>query len=73
MIIIIFHFIYREHTVCTAACCRDDLSDNSTPSSIHSTCIIRNTYPVQIDFSNEDNGTNESSVDLYEVRVNNAN
>ncbi|XP_057331242.1 diacylglycerol lipase-alpha isoform X3 [Microplitis mediator] len=58
----------REHTVCTAACCRDDLSDNSTPSSIHSTCIIRNTYPVQIDFSNEDNGTNESSVDLYEVR-----
>ncbi|KAK0167112.1 hypothetical protein PV327_004554 [Microctonus hyperodae] len=63
--------LQREHTICTAACCRDDLSENSTPSSVHSTRIIRsNIHRVHTDFpvNNEEIDTNGSSPDFYEVK-----
>ncbi|KAK0092375.1 hypothetical protein PV326_001578 [Microctonus aethiopoides] len=63
--------LQREHTICTAACCRDDLSENSTPSSVHSTRIIHsNIHRVHTDFpvNNEENDTNGSSPDFYEVK-----
>ena len=59
--------VCREHRVCMAACCRDDLSDNSSPhTSTHSSRI---SHRVQIDFPEEENDTNGSSLDFYEAKV----
>ncbi|XP_023315106.1 sn1-specific diacylglycerol lipase alpha isoform X2 [Trichogramma pretiosum] len=56
--------VSREHRVCTAACCRDDLSDpNSSPHS------SRLGNPVHIDFPEEDNDINGSSLDFYEAKI----
>ncbi|XP_058798543.1 diacylglycerol lipase-alpha isoform X1 [Phymastichus coffea] len=54
----------REHRVCTAACCRDDLSDNSSPhaTSFHSSKI---SHRVQIDFTAED----EHSLDFFKNKT----
>ena len=64
-----FYHISREHTVCTAGCCRDDGSEHSTPSSTHSIRIDGSSHRVQIDFRSEDNNTNGSSLDFYEAKV----
>ncbi|XP_066600211.1 diacylglycerol lipase-alpha isoform X2 [Prorops nasuta] len=58
--------IRREHRVCTAACCRDDLSENSpTNTSSHSSRASHSSHRVQIDFPEEDIDTNGSSHDFY--------
>ncbi|XP_015602963.1 sn1-specific diacylglycerol lipase alpha isoform X2 [Cephus cinctus] len=59
----------REHRVCTAACCRDDLSENSsTHTSSHSSRVSHTSHQVQIDFPEEENDTNGSSLDFYEAK-----
>ncbi|XP_043282048.1 diacylglycerol lipase-alpha isoform X6 [Venturia canescens] len=58
----------REHGICTAACCQDDGSENSTPSSGHSDRIVHGSHRVQIDYRSEDNDTNGSSLDFYEAK-----
>ncbi|XP_043281706.1 diacylglycerol lipase-alpha isoform X2 [Venturia canescens] len=57
-----------EHGICTAACCQDDGSENSTPSSGHSDRIVHGSHRVQIDYRSEDNDTNGSSLDFYEAK-----
>ncbi|XP_011501832.1 PREDICTED: sn1-specific diacylglycerol lipase alpha [Ceratosolen solmsi marchali] len=52
----------REHRVCMAACCRDDVSDNSSPFA--SSQSFRICHRVKIDFPEEDNDTNGSSLDF---------
>ncbi|XP_031776610.1 sn1-specific diacylglycerol lipase alpha isoform X3 [Nasonia vitripennis] len=59
--------VSRDTRVCTAACCRDDLSDNSSPhASSHSSRI---SHRVQIDFAEEEMDTNGSSLDFYEAKA----
>ncbi|XP_012280956.1 sn1-specific diacylglycerol lipase alpha isoform X1 [Orussus abietinus] len=59
----------REERICTAACCRDDLSENSsTHVSSHSSRASRTSHRVQIDFAEEENDTNGSSLDFYEAK-----
>ncbi|XP_047364272.1 diacylglycerol lipase-alpha isoform X8 [Vespa velutina] len=61
--------VRREQRVCTAACCRDDLSENSsTHASSHSSRISRTSHHVQIDFPEGDNETNGSSLDFFEAK-----
>ncbi|XP_035723730.1 sn1-specific diacylglycerol lipase alpha-like isoform X4 [Vespa mandarinia] len=61
--------VRREQRVCTAACCRDDLSENSsTHASSHSSRISRTSHHVQVDFPEGDNETNGSSLDFFEAK-----
>ncbi|XP_015173083.1 PREDICTED: sn1-specific diacylglycerol lipase alpha isoform X2 [Polistes dominula] len=61
--------IRREQRVCTAACCRDDLSENSsTRASSHSSRVSRTSHHVQVDFPEGDNETNGSSLDFFEAK-----
>ncbi|KAI4491973.1 hypothetical protein M0802_010176 [Mischocyttarus mexicanus] len=58
-----------EQRVCTAACCRDDLSENSsTRASSHSSRVSRTSHHVQVDFPEGDNETNGSSLDFFEAK-----
>lgn len=59
--------VHRETRVCTAACCRDDLSENSSPHT--SSQSSRISHRVQIDFAEEEIDTNGSSLDFYEAKV----
>uniref|UniRef100_A0A0C9RC53 Diacylglycerol lipase-alpha n=1 Tax=Fopius arisanus TaxID=64838 RepID=A0A0C9RC53_9HYME len=56
----------REHNVCTAACCRDDHSEVSTPSSSHSVIITETCHRVQIDFPYAERVA--SNLDIYETK-----
>ncbi|XP_046479102.1 diacylglycerol lipase-alpha isoform X5 [Neodiprion pinetum] len=57
--------VRREHRICTAACCRDDISENSSSPSSR----ISHTSPrVQDDFAKEEHDTNGSSLDFYEAQ-----
>ncbi|XP_011164880.1 diacylglycerol lipase-alpha isoform X4 [Solenopsis invicta] len=59
--------IRREQRTCTAACCRDDLSENSsTHTSSHSSRVSHTSHRVQ--FNEEENDTNGSSLDFYEAK-----
>ncbi|XP_015123035.1 sn1-specific diacylglycerol lipase alpha isoform X2 [Diachasma alloeum] len=58
----------REHNVCTAACCRDDQSETSTPSSSHSIRITQTSHRVQIDFPYPETERLASSLDYYEKK-----
>ncbi|XP_014605970.1 PREDICTED: sn1-specific diacylglycerol lipase alpha isoform X1 [Polistes canadensis] len=61
--------VRREQRVCTAACCRDDLSENSsTRASSHSSRVSRTSHHVQVDFPEGDNETNGSSLDFFEAK-----
>ncbi|XP_046832367.1 diacylglycerol lipase-alpha isoform X1 [Vespa crabro] len=61
--------VRREQRVCMAACCRDDLSENSsTHASSHSSRISRTSHHVQVDFPEGDNETNGSSLDFFEAK-----
>lgn len=51
--------------MCTAACCRDDLSDNSSPPHASSLQSSRISHRVQIDFVAED----EHNLDFFENKV----
>ncbi|XP_018373299.1 PREDICTED: sn1-specific diacylglycerol lipase alpha isoform X2 [Trachymyrmex cornetzi] len=56
----------REQRTCTAACCRDDLSENSsTHTSSHSSRVSRTSHRVQVEFNEEETG---SSLDFYEAK-----
>jgi len=60
----------REQRTCTAACCRDDLSENSsTQTSSHSSRISHTSHRVQVEFNEAENDTNGSSLDFYEAKV----
>lgn len=60
----------REQRMCTAACCRDDLSENSsTRTSSHSSRTSRVSHRVQVEFNEEENDTNGSNLDFYEAKV----
>lgn len=60
----------REQRTCTAACCRDDLSENSsTQTSSHSSRVSHTSHRVQVEFNEEENDTNGSSLDFYEAKV----
>ncbi|CAL1678826.1 unnamed protein product [Lasius platythorax] len=59
----------REQRTCTAACCRDDLSENSsTRTSSHSSRVSHTSHRVQVEFNEEENDTNGSSLDFYETK-----
>ncbi|XP_077278933.1 inactivation no afterpotential E isoform X3 [Temnothorax americanus] len=61
--------VRREQRTCTAACCRDDLSENSsTHASSHSSRVSRTSHRVQVEFNEEENNTNGSSLDFYEAK-----
>ncbi|XP_018405396.1 PREDICTED: sn1-specific diacylglycerol lipase alpha [Cyphomyrmex costatus] len=61
--------VRREQRTCTAACCRDDLSENSsTHTSSHSSRVSRTSHRVQVEFNEEENDTNGSSIDFYEAK-----
>ncbi|KAK2588417.1 hypothetical protein KPH14_004418 [Odynerus spinipes] len=61
--------VRREQRVCTAACCRDDLSENSsTRTSSHSSRVSHTSHRVQVDFAEGDNETNGSSLDFFEAK-----
>ncbi|XP_012144410.1 inactivation no afterpotential E isoform X4 [Megachile rotundata] len=61
--------IRREQRVCTAACCRDDLSENSSShASSHSSRASHASNQVQSGFVEEENETNGSSLDFYEAK-----
>lgn len=56
--------------MCTAACCRDDLSENSsTRTSSHSSRNSHTSHRVQVELYEEENDTNGSSLDFYEAKV----
>ncbi|XP_034190857.1 inactivation no afterpotential E isoform X4 [Osmia lignaria lignaria] len=61
--------IRREQRVCTAACCRDDLSENSSShTSSHSSRTSHASNQVQPGFAEEENETNGSSLDFFEAK-----
>ncbi|XP_029179132.1 sn1-specific diacylglycerol lipase alpha isoform X6 [Nylanderia fulva] len=61
--------VRREQRTCTAACCRDDLSENSsTRTSSHSSRVSHTSHHVQVEFNEEENDTNGSSLDFYEAK-----
>ena len=61
---------YREQRVCTAACCRDDLSENSSShTSSHSSRTSHTSNRVQSGFPVEEHETNGSSLDFFEAKV----
>lgn len=61
--------VRREQRTCTAACCRDDLSENSSShTSSHSSRVSRTSHRVQVEFNEEENDTNGSSLDFYEAK-----
>lgn len=56
--------------MCTAACCRDDLSENSSShNSSHSSRTSQTSNRVQLGFSMEEHETNGSSLDFFEAKV----
>ncbi|XP_015517682.1 diacylglycerol lipase-alpha isoform X6 [Neodiprion lecontei] len=57
--------VRREHRICTAACCRDDISENSSSPSSR---ISHTSHRVQDDFAKEEHDTNGSSLDFYEAQ-----
>ncbi|XP_046741957.1 diacylglycerol lipase-alpha isoform X5 [Diprion similis] len=57
--------VRREHRICTAACCRDDISENSSSPSSR---ISHTSHRVQDDFTKEEHDTNGSSLDFYEAQ-----
>ncbi|XP_020295479.1 sn1-specific diacylglycerol lipase alpha isoform X3 [Pseudomyrmex gracilis] len=59
--------VRREQRTCTAACCRDDLSENSRTSS-HSSKVSRTSRRIQVEFNEQTNETNGSSLDFYEAK-----
>lgn len=60
----------REQRVCTAACCRDDLSENSSSqASSHSSRASQTSNRVQSGFPVEEHETNGSSLDFFEAKV----
>ncbi|XP_026669235.1 sn1-specific diacylglycerol lipase alpha isoform X6 [Ceratina calcarata] len=60
--------VRREQRVCTAACCRDDLSENSSSHTSHSSKTSQTSNRVQSGFPVEDHETNGSSLDFYETK-----
>ncbi|XP_015434620.1 PREDICTED: sn1-specific diacylglycerol lipase alpha [Dufourea novaeangliae] len=61
--------VRREQRVCTAACCRDDLSENSSShTSSHSSGASHASNRVQPGYAEEENETNGSSLDFYEAK-----
>lgn len=55
--------------MCTAACCRDDLSENSSShNSSHSSRTSQTSNRVQLGFSVEEHETNGSSLDFFEAK-----
>ncbi|XP_072762758.1 diacylglycerol lipase-alpha isoform X2 [Anoplolepis gracilipes] len=61
--------VRREQRTCTAACCRDDLSENSsTRTSSHSSRVSHTSHRVQVEFNEEENDTNGSSLDFFEAK-----
>ncbi|CAK9798448.1 Diacylglycerol lipase-alpha [Anthophora plagiata] len=61
--------VRREQRVCTAACCRDDLSENSSShTSTHSSGTSHASNRIQTGFPLEEPGTNRSSLDFYEAK-----
>ncbi|XP_076223808.1 inactivation no afterpotential E isoform X6 [Nomia melanderi] len=61
--------VRREQRVCTAACCRDDLSENSSPhTSSHSSGASHASNQIQQGYAEEENDTNGSSLDFYEAK-----
>ncbi|XP_011633571.1 sn1-specific diacylglycerol lipase alpha isoform X11 [Pogonomyrmex barbatus] len=61
--------IRREQRTCTAAYCRDDLSENSsTHTSSQSSRVSHTSHRVQVEFNEEENDTNGSSLDFYEAK-----
>ncbi|XP_076642815.1 inactivation no afterpotential E isoform X3 [Halictus rubicundus] len=61
--------VRREQRVCTAACCRDDLSENSSPhTSSHSSGASHVSNRAQPGDAEEENDTNGSSLDFYEAK-----
>lgn len=61
--------VRREQRTCTAACCTDDLSENSsTRTSSHSSRNSRISHRIQVEFNEEENDTNGSSLDFYEAK-----
>ncbi|XP_061939108.1 diacylglycerol lipase-alpha isoform X2 [Apis cerana] len=61
--------VRREQRVCTAACCRDDLSENSSShNSSHSSRTSQTSNRVQLGFSVEEHETNGSSLDFFEAK-----
>ncbi|XP_076753679.1 inactivation no afterpotential E isoform X3 [Xylocopa sonorina] len=60
--------VRREQRVCTAACCRDDLSENSSSHTSHSSRTSQASNRVQSGFPEEEHETNGSSLDFYEAK-----
>lgn len=60
--------VRREQRTCTAACCRDDLSENSSTHTSHSSRVSHTSHRVQVEFNEEENDTNGSSLDFYEAK-----
>ncbi|XP_076163449.1 inactivation no afterpotential E isoform X2 [Ptiloglossa arizonensis] len=61
--------VRREQRVCTAACCRDDLSENSSShASSHSSGTSHALNQAQAGYAEEENETNGSSLDFYEAK-----
>ncbi|XP_076640585.1 inactivation no afterpotential E isoform X2 [Colletes latitarsis] len=62
--------VRREQRVCTAACCRDDLSENSSShTSSHSSGASHVSNQVQQPaYAEEEHETNGSSLDFYEAK-----
>ncbi|CAL7951513.1 unnamed protein product [Xylocopa violacea] len=60
--------VRREQRVCTAACCRDDLSENSSSHTSHSSRASQASNRVQSGFPEEERETNGSSLDFYEAK-----
>ncbi|KAK9301380.1 hypothetical protein QLX08_006215 [Tetragonisca angustula] len=61
--------VRREQRVCTAACCRDDLSENSSShTSSHSSRTSHTSNRVQSGFPVEEHETNGSSLDFFEAK-----
>lgn len=65
----IYGILFREQRTCTAACCRDDLSENSSTHTSHSSRVSHTSHRVQVEFNEEENDTNGSSLDFYEAKV----
>lgn len=61
--------VRKEQRICTAACCRDDLSENSsTHTSSHSSRLSHTSNRMQVGYSEEGNETNGSSLDFFEAK-----
>ena len=60
--------VRREQRVCTAACCRDDLSENSSHNSSHSSRTSHASNRAHPGYAEEENETNGSSLDFFEAK-----